>query len=292
MNKSKLIFGCGYLGSRVADLWLENGGQVFAVTRSAARVKQLQERGLTAVVADINQPKTLHELPQVETVLFAVGYDRSAGRSIHEVYVGGLGNVLDALPAATERIVYVSSTGVYGQADGGWVDEESECRPTREGGRACLDAEGLLAAHPQGKKSIVLRMAGIYGPGRVPRRRDLESGRPIPAPAHGYLNLIHVDDAARVVLDVERKAFPPQLYLVADGNPVSRREYFRYLAQLISAPEPQFVEPKDDSPAAKRATADKRISNRKLIDEIGVELQFPSYQAGLKHIVESESAGN
>ena len=96
------------------------------------------------------------------------------------VYVDGLQAALDALPTATGRIIYISSTGVYGQTSGEWVDEESECRPTREGGRVCLAAEGVLASPDLGQRAVVLRLAGIYGPGRIPRRTELPAKIPPP----------------------------------------------------------------------------------------------------------------
>ena len=123
-------------------------------------------------------PASLADLPEVASVLFAVGYSRTSEASIHEVYVEGLRNVLDALPAATGPVVYISSTGVYAQKDGQWVDEDSECEPDREGGRACLAAEQCLVAHLRGAGATILRMAGLYGPGRLPRSADLIAGHP------------------------------------------------------------------------------------------------------------------
>jgi nucleoside-diphosphate-sugar epimerase len=235
-------------------------------------------------VADVNDRSSLASLPKVSTLLWAVGFDRSAGRTIDEVYVAGLRNVLEMLPGV-ERVIYVSSTGVYGDAAGDWVDEQTPCRPTRPGGIACLRAEELLAADRLGYRSIVLRMAGIYGPGRVPRSEAIQSGEPIAAPADGYLNLIHVDDAAQVVLSAERDPPLPRTYVVSDGHPVERREYYRELARLLGAPEPQFITPDANTPAAERAAADKRVSNRRMLEELSVTLRYPSYREGLVQIV-------
>ncbi|MCH8046825.1 MAG: NAD-binding protein, partial [Planctomycetes bacterium] len=96
---TKLIFGCGYLGRRVARRWLDDGAEVCAVTRSEDRAALLAADGLRTIVADINDPRMIAELPAAETVLVAVGYDRAVGRSIHDVYVGGLRTILGALPA-------------------------------------------------------------------------------------------------------------------------------------------------------------------------------------------------
>ena len=100
-----------------------------------------------------------------------------AGNSIEEVYAGGVRNVLAALPHDTGRFIYISTTGVYGPADGDWVDEETPPDPRRDGGRASLAAEQVLAAHPLGQRGVILRLAGIYGPGRVPFLDKLAGGR-------------------------------------------------------------------------------------------------------------------
>ncbi len=142
----RLIFGCGYLGHRVAVRWQVAGDTPHVVTRSPSRAAALAAEGLQPIVADVLRPETLRGLPTADTVLYAVGYDRTADQSLREVYVQGLANVLAALPANTGRILYVSSTGVYGQTTGEPVDESSPCHPTREGGRACLEAEQLLSA--------------------------------------------------------------------------------------------------------------------------------------------------
>ncbi len=233
-------------------------------------------------------PETLKELPKADTVLFAVGYDRGGGHSIRQLYVEGLRNVLAHLPTQIARFIYVSSTGVYGQSGDAWVDEQSPCEPTREGGRACWQAEQLLCGIPLGRQAIILRMAGIYGPGRIPRRKELQAGTPIEAPSAGYLNLIHVDDAASAVIAAEQQAALPALYCVSDGHPVVRGEYFRELAALLGAPEPQFREPRRDAPAAERASASKRVSNQRMLAALKFNLLYPSYREGLAAIVRAD----
>jgi nucleoside-diphosphate-sugar epimerase len=139
-----------------------------------------------------------------------------------------------------------------------------------------------------GQRAIVLRMAGIYGPGRIPRRKELKAGLPIDAPGEGYLNLIHVDDAASAVTAAEQQSPLPALYCVSDGHPVIRREYFRELAALLGATEPRFREPRRNAPAAERASASKRVSNQRLLAELKFELHYPSYREGLAAIVRAE----
>lgn len=288
---TKLIIGCGYLGRRVAAAWIAAGHDVFAVTRSESKAEELRIKGIRPIVGDVATEGCLQGLPPAETVLHAVGFDRSAGQSIEQVYVDGLKNVLDVVDRSSlQKFFFISSTGVYGQTDGSWVDEQSRCVPSRAGGKACLDAEQVLRAHPVGRCAIILRLAGLYGPGRIPRRRELAAGSVINVPAQGFLNLIHVDDVVRVVLAAEQNVQPPELFVVADGHPAQRSEYYRELARLLGAPEPKFGPPSKDAPATTRAAnSDKRISNQRMCEQLGVELRYPGFREGLAAILRGEA---
>jgi nucleoside-diphosphate-sugar epimerase len=282
---AKLIFGCGYLGSRVAKLWQAAGESVYAVTRTEERAEQLAAAGLQPIVGDWMANSQLR-LPQgVRTVLLAVGFDRRGGQSIHDVFVGGLARAIDLMPESVDRFLYISSTGVYGNVISQMVDEATPCEPTREGGQACLAGEQLLSASPFANRAIILRLAGLYGPGRIPRAADLVAGRPIDAPARGWLNLIHVDDAAQIVILAEQQARPPRTFVVSDGTPVQRAEYYAELARLLKAPPPQFVEWDVGSPAAKRAASDKRVDPKQMLAELRPAMRYPHYKAGLAAIV-------
>jgi nucleoside-diphosphate-sugar epimerase len=284
---SKLILGCGYLGSRVAAGWHAAGHEVFAVTRSAHRAAELERQGLRPIIADVADASSLDSrLPTAETVLYAIGYDASSGRTRDEVQIAGLRQTLDALPADTGRIVFISSTGVYGQTTGRWVDEESPCEPTREAGRTALAAEVLLRAHPLGNRAIILRLAGIYGPGRIPHYRDIAADRPIAAEPNSHLNLIHVEDAAATVFAAESRGQPPRLYLVSDGQPVRRGEYVAALCDHFKLPPAQFAPPPPDVLAQSRSGTDKLISNARLVSELNPAFRFPSYRDGLAALIE------
>jgi nucleoside-diphosphate-sugar epimerase len=208
------------------------------------------------------------------------------------VYVEGLRAVLEALPADTQRVIFTSSTGVYGQTDGSWVDEDSPCRPTREGGRVMLEAEELLKRHQLGSQAIILRLAGLYGPGRIPRMADVRAGRPIPAQPGGNLNLIHVDDAVRVVRAVQSRAQPPRTYAVSDGHPTERRSFYGGLADLLHLPRPEFSEPSKDTGGKDWGTNDKRVRNLRMLNELAVTLQYPSYREGLRSIFATQASAD
>jgi nucleoside-diphosphate-sugar epimerase len=280
----KLIFGCGYLGARVAQAWINRGDEVFAVTRSAERAAALQEQGIRPLIGELTGELDLTSCEDVGTVLFAVGFDRTGAESIHDVYVGGLQNVLNGLPTSLGRFIYISSTGVYSQSAGEWVDEDSVCEPTREGGKACLAAEQLLTGSEIGARSIILRLAGIYGPGRLPKLPDVLAGNPIASNSEGYLNLIHIDDAVQAVLAAEERIVPPDLLVVSDGAPITRGEFYRELAKLCDAPAPRFAPPHNDT-TAQRASTDKRIDNQQMRERLAIELKHPTYKQGLAAIV-------
>ena len=284
---NRLIVGCGYLGRRVADLWHQSGDAVYVVTRTGEHAAEFAEMGWLPLVADVLVPATLDDLPQVDTVLFAVGYDRSSSASIQQVYVEGLKNVLDKLTTSIGCVIYISSTGVYAETGGDWVDEDSPTHPNRESTQACLDAERLLKSHRQGATGKILRLAGIYGPGRLPRRDDLLEGRPIRVPAGGYLNLIHVEDAARAVVAAAQTG-PPGIYSVADGAPTLRQDYLEELARLLEAPPPKFDSENEQSSG--RGATNKRVRNDRLLGELGVRLLYPSYREGLAAIVRGANA--
>lgn len=283
MSRTRLIVGCGYLGSRVAALWRTAGDTVYAVTRSPKRAAAFQCDGWEPIVADVLIPESLLDLPAADTVLFAVARGRGSEVPIQRLYVDGLRNVLAALPPPNQRVIYISSTGVYAQDDGGWVDETSPTEPNREGGIASLAAEHALAADARGPSSIVLRMAGLYGPGRVPRREDLLSGCPVADPGDGWLNLIHVADGARVVAAAAEAALTGVVN-VSDGHPVPRRDYLREIARLLNAPAPDFAQPSPIAESGRRASS-KRVSSRRLVQELGIMLDYPDFRAGLAAIL-------
>ena len=296
---TRIVFGCGYLGGRVAKLWCNAGDHTVAATRRDDPTAGMIEARAFCGQADVTKPDTLKwlsDIPRlgespVESLLYAVGHDRNAGPDIHAVYAGGLQNVLAALPPSVTRVVYISTTGVYGPAGGDWVDEQTRPDPQRDGGRASLAAEHVLAAHPIGRRSVILRLAGIYGPGRVPYLEKLRAGEPLAVPRAGWLNLIHVDDAARIVVAADEWAAAraasdgPYVFCVSDGSPVARGDYYAEAARLIGAPPPTFCPPPSDSPAAARAAADRRVSNEKMSRTLGVPLRYPSYREGLAAIL-------
>jgi nucleoside-diphosphate-sugar epimerase len=282
----KLIIGCGYLGRRVARLWLKEGARVSATTRRPEHAADLAEEGIEPIVCDVLSPSVLRCLPAFDAVLYAVGLDRSSRTTMQQVYVDGLGRVLDHL-LPPSRFIYVSSTSVYGQSDGAWVDEEGPTEPGEASGRIVLEAESVLRrALPA---AVILRFAGIYGPGRLLRQKTIEAGEPIVGDGEKWLNLIHVDDGARAVLAAEAQAAPGFVCNVCDGQPVTRRCFFGELARLLGAPPPRFVAPPPGAePPHERGH--RRIDNRRLREGLGFPVQYADCRAGLAASLNLNSA--
>ncbi len=278
-----LIFGCGYLGRRVARLLLDRGERVPGTARSQARCDELSRLGIEPLLADVLDPNTLDHLPEVDRALYCVGFDRSSGRPIRDVYVSGLGHALDRLAGRTSNLVYASSTGVYGDDDGGWVDEETPAGPRTESGRACLDGEGLVRAwEAEGpRRASILRFAGLYGPGRVMRRDSLLRGEPVVGDPEKFLNLIHIDDAASAAVAALDRPDQGGLFLVGDDRPAPRREFYARVAESLGAPAPTFRPPTPGSPEAGREGSNKRVSNRRMHSELGIALRYPDLTTGV-----------
>jgi nucleoside-diphosphate-sugar epimerase len=194
---------------------------------------------------------------------------------MREVYVEGLRQVLQAMPAPA-RLVYVSSTGVYGQTTGEEVDEDATTEPLEESGQVVLEAERLLRRYRP--DAIVLRFAGIYGPNRLLRAAALRAGTPLAIDPEKWLNLIHVEDGAQAAIRAEENGAPGSVFNVSDDRPVRRREFYTRLAEVLGTPAPHFV-PWEESAAHDRAN--RRIVNARLRRQLGVQLRYPSFLEGL-----------
>ncbi|NDC63264.1 MAG: NAD-dependent epimerase/dehydratase family protein [Planctomycetia bacterium] len=284
----RLVVGCGFLGTRVAARWVAAGARVFGVTRRESRAAELAATGIEPLVADVaastpggpTLADAIRNLRRIDTVFWSVGFDRSAAATYRDVHVTGLSRLLDTLHAiglqVRPAVIVSSSTGVWGDADGAGrsVDESTPAHPSREAGRVLLEAESLVRRHPLGP-GVALRFAGLYGPGRLPRIDDLRAARPMAADPDSWLNLIHVDDAARIVCRVAEAAagndaVPRPLYVVSDGRPVRRREWYGRLAELAGTPPPIW-----DTAAPRPRGGDKRVDPRRLFADLPMALDHP-----------------
>jgi len=295
--QSAIVVGCGYVGSRVAATWKKQGSQIFVVTRSESKAAALADSGFVPIVLDLSQTTSFPQLPAADTLLWSVGFDRTPGISRDAIWIDGLRRLLDALPARNEpwRLIYTSSTSVYGDGTGQDVDESTEPNPVTEGGKACLEAERLLQDYAAGHSTAaghsaivsILRLAGIYGPARLLRRvSDLQKSAPILFPPDDWLNLIHVDDAVAAIDAISHLESPPTIMNVAARETVTRRTYYSTLASMTNSPPPVFEEAKPNSaPQAARRGGNRRVVSV-VRPKLNISFQFDSIVDGLRHALQ------
>ena len=281
-NCSALIAGCGYLGFRAAKAWIAKGRRVTAFTRNETRANEFMQAGLDPLLLDLAAPASEIQITPVDTVLWAVGFDRSASASREQVWLDGLRWLVQNLSNSPRRFIYVSSTSVYGEVEGEVVDEFTSPKPNTEGGECCLNAERLLRSecaklHPE-TEVVVLRMAGIYGPDRLLRRiDDLRNQVPLSGEPDHWLNLIHVDDAVSAVKQVALADTVPQVINVVNSGTINREQYYARLAQLASAHAPVFG---STSSTGRQRGGNKRVTSR--FAEHKTTFQFDDVLEGLE----------
>jgi nucleoside-diphosphate-sugar epimerase len=278
-----LIVGCGYVGLKLGIELRGAGHAVTGLRRSLEGAAEVAAAGLTPRVADVTRLESLRTLPAdwdwVVNCVASGGGDVDAYR---KVYFEGTRNLLTWLEdGPVRKFVYTGSTGVYGQDDGSWVDEESPAVPGSETGGVLRATEDLLlAAAGRGFPAVPLRVAGIYGPGRGYFFRQFVKGE-ARLEGHGqrHLNMVHRDDVAGAVIAALERATAGRTYNVVDDEPVSQVDLFAWLAAALGRPMPPFVAV-DPHLQRRRAATNKRISNRRLRAELGYALRFPSFRDG------------
>lgn len=269
--RSVLIVGCGYLGRRAAERWRAAGVQVSAVTRSPETAAQFSDAGWNPIQIDLASPPASIDLPKVDAVLWAVGFDRSAGVAREVVWIDGLKWLLGHLKLPLKKFLYVSSTGVYGNVKDELVTEDTVANPVTGGGQCCLQAEQIVLDYfAQSGSATVLRLAGIYGPDRLLRRiMDLKNQVPLPGEPDHWLNLIHVDDAVSLVTSIAEHPASEPIINVANTGTVVRRQYYERLAQLSNSAGPVF--------GSQNATGRARAANKKVTSKYAYD-QLADYQ--------------
>jgi len=287
------ILGCGYVGLELGRQ-LAPDHEVIGVRRSAAGCEKIERAGLDAVRADITDREDLDSVPDADILVFAASSGGRGAGGAREIYVDGLRTVIEEFGArenSPDRLIYTSSTGVYGDHDGGWVDEETKIEPTTEKTTVLAEAErvALDVAGEHGIDGTVARFAGLYGPERYRLSRYLDG--PV---TEGYLNMVHRDDAAgALAFLLAADAAREETVLVADDEPADKWEFADWLADqcAVSRPEKQTTAERladgDLSDAARRRIeTSKRCSNVKL-RESGYEFAYPTYREGYRAAVDA-----
>ncbi|MCS7168578.1 MAG: NAD-dependent epimerase/dehydratase family protein [Gemmatales bacterium] len=287
MSRSLLIVGCGYLGKYILRL-TQCRRQVFATYRNPEQGQLLHQLGAQIIPCEVTRAVEVAQLPAADVLIYSVNLSAPADVPGSSAWWTGLQHILHhwrKKPGHWRRIILVSSTSVYGQKDESWVTESDATKPDTAAGQLCLEGERLARqATDWAGEVVVVRLSGIYGPGRIVYARHLREGLPISANPDGWLNLIHVADAARAILALADTQRPDSVYNITDDEPVRRRDYWQALTTWLACRLP----PIQASPID--AAANRRISNGKIKRELGLAWLYPSFRVGVPASLQEESA--
>lgn len=290
-----LIIGCGDIGRRVARLALAENTAVTGVVRSAENAATLEGLGIHPVIANLDDPATLKGLPTRGATVYYLAPPPGGGFTDPRAR-----NFCAAIPPGEEpeRIIYMSTSGVYGDSGGELVTEETPPNPQTSRGKRRLDAENAFREWGKAHNValLILRVTGIYGPGRLPVSQ-LESGQPVLDERLAPLtNRIHADDLARVCLAAALRGEDGDVFNVSDGHPTTMTHYFNAVADLLGYPRPRQVSLEE----ARRVMSplmisymseSRRLDNGRMLEKLGIELLYPDLAAGLKASAEDRKVG-
>lgn len=266
-----LLAGCGDVGIRAGLQLAAAGRRVYGLRRSTAALPS----PLVPLQADLADPVSLRNLPDdISEVVFLPAPGQRDESAYQGLFLDGLAYLIDSLQhrVRLDRLLFVSSSAVYGEQGGAWVDEDSPCRPLAFNGRLLLQAEQRLAGMGQ---ATVARCSGIYGPGRTRLVAQIANGSARrPAMASEFSNRIHVDDVAGALVHLLALPQPAACYVISDDHPAPLAEVQEWIARQLGLPPPA-----PEQAAGARAVGNKRLRNGRLRAS-GYALLFPDFQVG------------
>lgn len=289
-----LIIGCGYVGERLARQYLDRDRPVQGLVRSSEGLARLAALGIPGIRKDLASDD-LGDLPLDGAQVFHLA--PPPGRGVEDTHTRRL---VAALGRAGQpmRIVYVSTTGVYGDCQGAWVDESWPIQPAADRSRRRWDAEQTLRrwSLETGGDLVILRVAGIYGPDRLPLER-IRQGVPLVRPEEApFTNRIHAVDLVAALEAAMERGLSGGVYNACDGHPCTMTDYFLAVADTAGLPRPPLISLAEASGQLSEGmlsylAESRRLSNRKLIEELGLSLRFPTLADGLRDLAELATWG-
>jgi nucleoside-diphosphate-sugar epimerase len=281
-----LIAGCGYVGQRLA-LRLHEPYRVTALVRSPEAAARLGQLGLRTSVLDLDRVRANDAIPErleQEAIVYLAPPPATGESDLR------LDRFLQLATVPPRTFVYMSTTGVYGDTGGGWVDESSPLRPRTDRGRRRVSAEEMTRVwcNERRVRRVVLRVPGIYGPGRLPLER-LRRGEPmIRGQEAGISNRIHVDDLVEACRLAIANPEARGVYNVTDGNAMSSTEFTQRVAQLAGMPPPPQVSLEEAqltfSPERLSfVNESRRVSNERMRKHLGLQLRYADVEAGIRN---------
>ncbi|UCF18350.1 MAG: NAD-dependent epimerase/dehydratase family protein [Gemmatimonadota bacterium] len=288
--KCALVVGCGYSGERLGGRLLELGYRVVGTTRSEERAALLESAGIEPLVGDLQAPGTVAKLAELDAeVVFHLAPPQGEDKE-------PLAQVLEAVARpALQAFIYASSTSVYGDWGGQWVDETTEVDPASVAGRERRLAEDAVVelGDVLGISKRICRITGIYGPGRT-LRGALESGRyKLISGRDTWVNRVHVDDLVRGLLAAWQRGSDGRVYNLVDAEPHRASEFANLAADLHGLAQPDWIGEEEarriyGEAQLRRKLDSKRVRSVRLGAELGVELKYPNYRVGLPAAIAEE----
>lgn len=286
INNRITIAGCGHIGKLLAQQLQKKQIAVTGFVSSDSSLTECKTRNISCKVKDLDKPLENIELAG-QRVIYLAPPPRTGKTDTR------IANFLHAIKKqAPEKFVLISTTGVYGDCKGDWVDESTPLNPTAERALRRADAEQQVQQFCQrhGIPLVILRVPGIYGPGKIPLAR-IKSGQPIVNKQDSpFTNRIHADDLVNICEIALLNSDITGIYNVSDGHPGTMYDYFVGIASVMNLPAPPAISLEEaqqqlsDGMLSYMAES-RRIDNSKLLKDFALNLQYPDLQAGLKHIV-------
>lgn len=276
-----LVAGAGWLGAALVRALVARGDRVTAVRRSAERLFQLEQLGASPLPLDLSMASAVERLPRDLDAVIAC---QSSRDDLPDAYRAAYVNVNRTLVAAAARaarggLVYTSSTGVFGQRDGSDVDESTGPAPASATAEALVEAERIvLDAADRGVNARLVRLSGLYGPGRYGIVDRVRSGALALGPGdRAWMNFCHLDDAVAFVLAILERGRSGGVYHGSDAQPARRSEVVCWIAERLAIDPPSLSSPSGGP--------DRRVLSDRTRAELGVALRYPSFREGLASVV-------
>lgn len=270
MGQKVLIAGCGDVGNALGTRLLQHGDEVWGIRRTVSALAA----GIQPWPIDLTDRASLRTPPaEFDVLVYTASADRRDAESYRATYVDGLRHAIQALRDAgspLEQVLFTSSTAVYGERRGEWVDEDTTTTPRRFNGEILVEAEQIVTELEGG---IVLRLSGIYGPGRTRLLRKVWDGEA--QATDSWTNRIHVEDCGAALHHLMQLDNPASVYLGSDDAPATTREVLTWMSERLGV-----TAPRDGQTDA----LNKRCRNTRL-RESGFEFAYPSYREGYAPMV-------
>ncbi len=288
MDQTIWIIGCGDIGCRLADLYLKHHNQstvIRGIVRSDASRIRCEAHGVQVLQRDIsgNTRLPLRHFEQADVYYFAPPPAEGSSDPVLESFLNQVEN-------RPRRLVLISTTGVYGDSGGAWIDENSPPNPVAARAKRRLAAEQALIgwAERQNREYMILRVPGIYATDRLPLAR-LRKELPVVLESEaGWTNRIHADDLAQIAKSAMQSPLTNRIYNACDGHPSSITDYFNQVADYAGLPRPPQISLRQAEQTLSAGMVSylkesRRIKNNKMLKELGIVLKYPDLKSGLSY---------